>query len=75
MNRNFLKDHGIAIKVLGDMTLIPQDVQQVLSTIVLESRLHNKYVYRYHFNIINQSSNKNKNNSNIKRKYLLSITD
>ncbi|XP_030637808.1 dehydrodolichyl diphosphate synthase complex subunit DHDDS [Chanos chanos] len=37
-----LEKHGVCIRVLGDMTLLPYDLQQVIAQAVVATRNHNK---------------------------------
>lgn len=42
--RDLLKKHGIAVRMLGDLTLLPVDVQAVLSRVVTETASHDRHV-------------------------------
>ncbi|XP_048009561.1 dehydrodolichyl diphosphate synthase complex subunit DHDDS isoform X1 [Chanodichthys erythropterus] len=37
-----LEKHGVCIRVLGDLTLLPEDLQQVIAKAVVSTRAHNK---------------------------------
>ncbi|XP_061771149.1 dehydrodolichyl diphosphate synthase complex subunit DHDDS isoform X1 [Nerophis ophidion] len=40
--REKLEKHGVCIRVLGDLNLLPPDLQQVIAKAVLSTRAHNK---------------------------------
>ncbi|XP_052000419.1 dehydrodolichyl diphosphate synthase complex subunit DHDDS-like isoform X1 [Xyrauchen texanus] len=37
-----LEKHGVCIRVLGDLTLLPEDLQQLIAKAVVSTRAHNK---------------------------------
>lgn len=39
-----LEKHGVCIRVLGDLNMLPLDLQQLIAKAVLTTRNHNKYV-------------------------------
>lgn len=43
--RDNLEKHGVCIRVLGDLNMLPLDVQQVIAKAVLTTRAHNKYAF------------------------------
>jgi hypothetical protein len=42
--RDKLEKHGVCIRVLGDLTLLPLDLQQLIAKAVVATREHNRYV-------------------------------
>ncbi|XP_073728667.1 dehydrodolichyl diphosphate synthase complex subunit DHDDS [Misgurnus anguillicaudatus] len=42
MEQENLEKHGVRIRVLGDLTLLPLDLQQVIAKAVVSTRAHNK---------------------------------
>ncbi|XP_056142603.1 dehydrodolichyl diphosphate synthase complex subunit DHDDS [Lampris incognitus] len=40
--RENLEKHGVCIRVLGDLTMLPQDLQQLIAKAVVATRAHNK---------------------------------
>lgn len=43
--RDNLEKHGVCIRVLGDLDMLPHDLQQVIAKAVVMTKAHNKYVY------------------------------
>lgn len=43
--RDNLEKHGVCIRVLGDLNMLPLDLQQLIAKAVITTRAHNKYVY------------------------------
>ncbi|CDR18103.1 unnamed protein product [Oncorhynchus mykiss] len=41
-SRENLEKHGVCIRVLGDLTLLPLDLQQHIARAVVATRTHNK---------------------------------
>lgn len=42
--RENLEKHGVCIRVLGDLMLLPEDLQRVIAKAVVSTKAHNKYV-------------------------------
>lgn len=42
--RENLKKHGVCIRVLGDLNMLPLDLQQLIAKSVLTTKSHNQYV-------------------------------
>lgn len=42
--RDNLEKHGVCIRVLGDLNMLPLDLQQLIAKAVLTTKSHNKYV-------------------------------
>lgn len=42
--RDNLEKHGVCVRVLGDLNMLPLDLQQVIAKAVLTTKAHNKYV-------------------------------
>ncbi len=40
--RESLEKHGVCIRVLGDLTLLPTDLQQLIAKSVVATKAHNK---------------------------------
>lgn len=45
--RENLEKHGVCIRVLGDLNMLPLDLQQLIAKAVLTTKSHNKYVIRF----------------------------
>lgn len=43
--RDNLKKHGVCIRVLGDLNMLPVDLQQLIAKAVVTTKAHNKYVW------------------------------
>lgn len=43
-SRENLEKHGVCIRVLGDLTLLPEDLQRLIAKAVVSTKAHNKYV-------------------------------
>lgn len=43
--RENLEKHGVCIRVLGDLNLLPLDLQQLIAKAVVTTKAHNKYVF------------------------------
>lgn len=41
--RENLEKHGVCIRVLGDLNMLPLDIQQLIAKAVVTTRAHNKY--------------------------------
>lgn len=41
--RENLEKHGVCIRVLGDLNMLPLDLQQLIAKAVITTRAHNKY--------------------------------
>lgn len=37
-----LEKHGVCVRVLGDLTLLPLDLQQLIANAVVSTKAHNK---------------------------------
>lgn len=44
LSRENLEKHGVCIRVLGDLNLLPLDLQQLIAKAVVTTKAHNKYV-------------------------------
>ena len=44
--RDLLDRHGVCIRVLGDLTRLPRDVQEAVARAMKLTRIHNKFVNR-----------------------------
>lgn len=42
--RENLEKHGVCIRVLGDLNMLPLDLQQLIAKSVLTTKSHNQYV-------------------------------
>lgn len=42
--RDNLEKHGVCIRVLGDLNMLPLDLQQLIAKAVLTTKSHNKYI-------------------------------
>lgn len=42
-SRENLEKHGVCIRVLGDLNMLPLDLQQVIAKAVVMTKNHNKY--------------------------------
>lgn len=42
-SRENLEKHGVCIRVLGDLNMLPLDLQQLIAKAVVTTRNHNKY--------------------------------
>lgn len=43
--RDNLEKHGVCIRVLGDLNMLPLDLQQLIAKAVVTTKAHNKYVF------------------------------
>ncbi len=43
--RDNLEKHGVCIRVLGDLNMLPLDLQQLIAKAVVTTKTHNKYVF------------------------------
>lgn len=43
--RENLEKHGVCIRVLGDLNMLPLDLQRIIAKAVVTTKAHNKYVF------------------------------